>query len=203
MYLAGGAVLLLAGLLRSPKVVIACALGFVATLLPVACFPRMLQVTQNGRFLYLPALWAAVLACNGTDALLGWRRGGRASLVAAPLCALALLPLCAASLRYQTEIWAEATRLARSCVEQFERWKDSNSNLQITNLPFKFVEGPYILKAYAFGEYYGRSPRIRANGLYFRRVDARLVGQWIEATSSGEFVPSAPVETITFDLAPH
>jgi hypothetical protein len=60
-----------------------------------------------------------------------------------------------ASLLYQVGVWSASCDLSRSVLLQLEPYRGrTDLALDIQNLPYMFVEGPYVLKAYAF-RFYG------------------------------------------------
>jgi len=78
---------------------------------------------------------------------------------------LAMIPVAGvliyttASLTAQVAIWTEACRLSRSVMQQVEPYRGRDDvALRIANMPFMFVEGPFVLKAYAF-RFYGNDRR--------------------------------------------
>jgi len=75
-----------------------------------------------------------------------------------------------ASLRFHADIWKASAGLSESVIRQFEPLVGSAAPVYIENLPFWFIEGPYVLKDFAFAYYYeGRPvPPVRAAHLTLR-----------------------------------
>jgi hypothetical protein len=170
-------------------VLIAMAACLISTL-PVLWSPLPHRSTAGGRFLYLPGVWVSMLlglryeaACQVPAAGAG-RAGRRAAFFAmALLCGYSL-----ASLRFHADIWKASARLSRSVIRQFEPLLGSTAPVYIENLPFWFIEGPYVLKDYAFGYYYRERavPPVRAARLTLRYGNGERILVRARETPEGE-----------------
>ena len=142
--------------------------GFVCSLIPVLPFDIGSNSTAGGRFIYFPGVFAAIAYAHGLV------EGSRADTgkTALHVTAVAMRRIVtvlfflymAMSLGYQQTLWSQSTRIARSCMEQFGRLRNTGTHFYITNLPHAFVQGPYVLRPYAFSYYYPNSGvRVRAD----------------------------------------
>ena len=118
------------------------------------------------RFLYLPGVWLSLWWALGFEAL--DRRLSGAAANRRPgisVILFAILVYFTASLGAQARLWRHAALLARSSTEQFGAMVDrAIPAVYVPNLPHYCAEGPFVMKAYAFGFYYsGRQvPSVRA-----------------------------------------
>jgi hypothetical protein len=171
-------------------VLIAMAAYLISTLPVLWWTPLPHRSTAGGRFLYLPGVWVSMLlglryeaACQVPAAGAG-RAGRRAAF-----CAMVLLcGYSLASLRFHADIWKASARLSRSVIGQFEPLVGSVTPVYIEDLPVWFIEGPYVLKDYAFSYYYqGRPvPPVRAAHLTLRYGDSREIFVRRRETPGGE-----------------
>jgi hypothetical protein len=119
-----------------------------------------------GRFCYLPG---ALCCLWGAHALELWcrRLDGGIRARTGPAVVLAFLAVyLSTSLGAQVRVWQQAAILARASVEQFGRVVDRGIEaVHIPNLPHYCAEGPFVMKAYAFGYYYAghQVPSVRAD----------------------------------------
>jgi hypothetical protein len=171
LYVLAVAVLAFAALRAAPRRTLLLALGFLVTLLPVVWTTASSAATSGGRYLYLPGLFVvAALACgfDGLERAMP-RLGGRGPVVTASLLA-PLVGLGLLTLAWQRDMWLAASRVSRAAILAFEPYVASRRSVYIPNLPLQFVQGPYILKDYAFQYYYGLDgrtvPPVRARSLF-------------------------------------
>jgi len=142
---------------------LAAVAGLAVALLPVAWVSVTPGSTDPGRYLYLAGVWIAGI--GGAAAAVVLRAAAARGAPAASVALLAGYGL--ASLGYQAGLWRNATDLSRRSVEQFAPLADGAvPAVFIPNLPYRCVEGPYVLKAYAFEyRFAGRAvPPVRAYG---------------------------------------
>lgn len=130
--------------------------------------------SSGGRAIYLAGVFVALWAGLGVSVLAAlparWVRP--ALLAAGALLATHHL----ASLRAQADGWARAVTLARAGIDQFRPLVGQGGRVHVTNLPFWFDEGPYVLKSYAFGLYYHpqRVPEVSATAVTLTLIDGRV-----------------------------
>jgi hypothetical protein len=126
------------------------------SIVPVVWLGMSAMSSASGRVLYQPGVFVALWCGIGVVSL-----AAHAGRLARP----ALLVACGAvavhhltSLDAQRRHWTHATRLARSSIEQFRPYVGRAGHIHVTNLPFWFEEGPFVLKSAAFGYYYHPRP---------------------------------------------
>jgi hypothetical protein len=161
-------------------------IGFSAAIAPVLWVVPPSNSSGAGRFLYLAGAWLCLpLGCGlsrlDSDAAVG-RSTLRRTLFGATFTLLALCSLW--SLRYQAAIWRAATSLARESIAQMKPHASGHQKLFVTNLPGQFVEGPYVLKEYAFA-YYFQNPGLqvpaRPMALEYTARGVRFAG-WLKGS---------------------
>ena len=121
--------------------------AFLVTLFPVIGFAVAPFQAGGTRFLYLPSVFSTLLLARGLQPI---RPLGRRRFLAMTMIWLLLLPAVLASVTGQSHLWREACRISRNCMEQFSAYRNRGRSFFITNLPGGFLEGPYMLKPYAF-----------------------------------------------------
>jgi len=145
---------------------------FIATLAPVAWVAILPGVTASGRFLYLPGVWMALFAAACLDVSetesVAWRA---TSVVAISL----ILVVQAGSVLYQAQIWRLASAVSRATLAEMKGYARFQRPIYIENMPNGFIEGPYVLKDYAFPFYFGSEfyPTVRARGVMLKVVNGR------------------------------
>jgi len=194
--------------LKGGVAAVAAGLGF---LLPVLWTPIVPGAAFGGRLVYAAALPLAFLFSTGVDSAWAAIReaGGAAGGATLRWTGAALLTafvlgtwLAGLSLgRY----WGDAFALARSVMSQVERL-GAPSSVFIRNLPRQFVNGPYVLKCYAFPIYLGSSPGAAPS---FRCDGVDVVRKGIEILEAGprepdvfspRFEPRADERTLELNL---
>jgi hypothetical protein len=163
---------------------------FLVSTLPVLWNSPAHGSTAGGRFLYLPGVWVSLLL--GLRFQASWavpvrataRTGRRFAAAVATLLFLYSL----GGLRFHAEVWKASARLSQSVIRQFEPLVESTVPVYIENLPFWFIEGPYVLKEYAFSYYYGDRPvpPVRAAQLTLRYGDGDRILVRGRQTPGGE-----------------
>jgi hypothetical protein len=147
-----------------PRLMLGCLLAFLIATLPVCWFGMSVDSTVAGRYAYLPVMPLAIAFAAGFACLLD---RFVTTLTLVPLAAA--LVAMSASMLYQTNVWTASCQLARGVMEQLEPYRGRRDvALELQNVPFMYVEGPYVLKAYAF-RFYGDDrrpplPPVKAHG---------------------------------------
>lgn len=193
--------LALSGALVRRRAAMALAAGLILCLLPILWLGLQPGTSGGGRVLYLPGVPFSLLCGLGLQELavarhkwLGWSATG----------ALAVVLLTAvASLNGQRAVWAEAFRLSRASVEAFRPFVGRVDPIHIDNLPFWFVEGPYVIKSYAFAYYYYPAPvpKASATALTLVSVDGRVTVTTRQPEPGADApVPNARSVVLAIDL---
>ncbi|MEO5822502.1 MAG: hypothetical protein ABIT71_18490 [Vicinamibacteraceae bacterium] len=147
-------VLLLAlmGALLRRRAGLALVTALILCVLPVLWLGLQSGSSGGGRVLYLPGVPFVLLCALGLQELMaqprrwiGWSATGALAVV---------LVTALGSVNSQGTVWAEAFRLSRASVEAFRPFVGQVDPIHIENLPFWFLEGPYVIKSYAFAYYY-------------------------------------------------
>lgn len=162
------ALLIVAAFVSSPRESFSAATGLAISLAPVAWSVLEPGSTASGRYLYLPGFFVAALVSLGFSGL--YRRGWSPLLWkrVAPYPAVLLLAAGIGILIGQQRLWRQAFRLSRSSVDQVGREKGTARFLHVRNLPYTLLEGPYILKSYAFRLYFGTEElKVRSDAVVF------------------------------------
>ena len=151
-------------------------LAFGVTLLPVIIFKIGRYGTSGGRFIYLPGAFIVLILGLGFQNPLPHIKKIILGRVAGTILLLFFLSYSFISLSYQGRIWAKATAIASQAMREFSKHLDEGPRFYITDLPYWFVEGPYILKEYAFKQYFQRPDIIvRANNIEVAYQRGRVV----------------------------
>jgi hypothetical protein len=176
---------------RHAGLTITALLGFAAAIAPTLWLAPIPFATSTGRFMYLPGLCGCLVLAAAIDSLAC--RGRRVRILATVLAG-AVLAVAVESVRYQASVWSRATSLARDAIEQFRPLVGRGASaVFIPNLPFWFAGGPYVLKDYAFTNYFGSAPPVRTRNMVLE-VDhgrTRFAG-WVTASGLPEASPPAP-----------
>jgi hypothetical protein len=176
------------------------ALALVVSLAPVIWSVAPHGSTAGGRMRYLPGIFAcALFALGAGDAKAPARYGkGRAAFAAVTF----LLGLISVST--QRRLWSAAATLARQSVAQVAALAPLKEPLFVTNLPFAFAEGPYILKSYAFRCALGTSAvaGVRANAVTYSIRSGALVAVRTEPDPFSDPAPAVPERSLTLRLEP-
>lgn len=120
------------------------ALGWIVALAPVGFVTLVPGTTAGGRLLYLAGVFAVMLV------VLSWERSRLAPLVFAILLGSSYM-----SLAWQERLWSAASHLSRTAIERFATVVPARKPIRIVDMPGRFDEGPYVLKAYAFRYFFG------------------------------------------------
>ena len=182
-------------------------LMFAISLVPVSWTSTRLTTSDAGRLLYAPAIFFCALAgvglqCLSTAVARGRRPAQKWVFGGAVLLALAG---AAASAVYQANIWRYACGLSKRTVAYVLRSAhDANKDLYIRNLPFLFIEGPFILKSYAFPIYarhrFGLELRpLRCDVVHLSYKDIHLI-RYGGPEPGGAVRDKAPSDEIVLDL---
>lgn len=168
-----------AALLSYPRECILSFIGLSVSLIPVVSFGIGSNSTSGGRFLYLPGIFVAIIlsigicriikkgkTINSQNVVLNiFRIGGMVVFILYMLM----------SLNYQKNIWAKASNISKQCIKQFSCYIDKGSHFYISNLPYQFHQGPYIMKSYAFSYYfYNHDIKVRSESLWLNYRDGDI-----------------------------
>jgi hypothetical protein len=173
-----------------------------ATVLPVIWTPAVPGSSASGRFLYLGGIWLSLLM--GAAVQLDRRSSDRPRPAVARLMIAAVslaVGYQAASVIHQARLWRAASVLSREAVQQMGRYRDVRRDIFILNMPSSFIEGPYVLKDYAFEAYFGASfkPVVRARRMAVTFVHgAAWFGGWLD-----DAAPAASDRMVVLNLPVH
>lgn len=157
-----------------PRVFGVLLVTFAVVLLPVIWTPIPRDATASGRFLYVPGIWIALLvgfavSRVSTDRLSRWvwMSGAAEGVLVVVLASQSL------SVVYQARIWISASRLSAQVMNEMKPYGKFDRPLYLANLPAVFIEGPYILKDYAFWDFFGArfKPSLRVRRAAMKIVD--------------------------------
>jgi hypothetical protein len=183
---------------RRPLLLAGSLVAIAASLVPVIWAAAAPGTSASGRFLYLPGIWVALMLAAALDSEMSAASRSRPILLGIA-SAVSITVLCqTASVLHQAHIWRAASRLSRETIEWMRPHRTLDRSLFIANFPAVFLEGPYVLKDYAFGYYFGPGfrPRIRV-----RRMTLRLVGDRAWFAGWMDYDAAAPGEhTVTLPL---
>lgn len=166
----------------------AAGLGF---LLPVLWTPIVPGAAFGGRVVYAAALPLAFLFGLGIDS--AWTAIREAEGAAGPstlrwagaaLLSAFFLGTCLSGLSLR-RYWGDAFVLARSVMRQVEKL-GAPPSVFIRNMPRQFVNGPYVLKCYAFPIYLGKGPGAAPS---FRCDAVDVERKWGEILEAGPREP--------------
>ncbi len=154
--------------------------AFLLALLPVLWSSMPQMSSAGGRFLYLPGVWFALVLGIGLGRLQQRQDETRWPRLPRWVRTTPLLIACGytlASVQFQTEIWRKATLLSRQAITQVHSPSRAVSSqpLYIENLPYQFVEGPYVLKDYAFTFYRAAGSPVRGRGIVLTYRGDRVI----------------------------
>ena len=199
---------------KLPRIAALATIAFGLAIAPVVWQPMPIESSAASRYAYLPGVWVGVLFAAGVDALGAagsspWTIGWLIAVVSATF------GYAGTSVAHQADTWRQAALLSRATVRQFTPILDQHhEKVYISNLPFWFTDGPYVIKDYAFSWYFvGRPvPMIRARTMVVANNRGRLqFAGWAEGSqpvpATDEFVVTLklPIESqpsSTIALAP-
>jgi hypothetical protein len=165
---------------RHPRVLLYGAVGVTLSVLPTLWMPPDIDVTNQGRLLYFPASWIALLV--------GWALGSVWNMRLAfphwmiPAATIATtLATAAASTLYQRSLWLTAARISASVMTQMEPTIRAGEPVRVLNYPTRCAEGPRIHQPYSLQYYYrtGGTPPVRFEGVVVNCSDS--VGRVVRA----------------------
>jgi hypothetical protein len=178
---AGWLVVLVASGVRRPAALAGALVGALAAIAPVAWVQILPGTTASGRFLYLPGIFVALLPALALDFDESTRRRGFYSFTS--IAVLVILCVQTASVLYQARIWRLGSDLSYLTMEEMRPYGKFDRPLYVENMPAVFIEGPFVLKDYAFPLYLGSAfkPHVRTRGMALKVVSGRPVfSNWIE-----------------------
>ena len=196
-----GAALLLAAILlavcitgrRRGRLAVVAGGCVIVALAPVLWTGMVAGSSAGGRFLYLPGVWFVLVVAAGAETIASRTRALVVSIV---------LLAAAGSVLHQAAIWKEAAFLSREAVTQVGAAMGASPKIFVTNMPSVFLEGPYVLKEYAFRLHpLGRGAQVRARriALKYERGTARFAG-WLDDPGSESAVPATGEQVLTLQL---
>lgn len=202
-------VCLLAAARKHPRQLALCAAGLTVSLTPVVWVAIAPNSMAGGRLLYAPGIFVAIALGLGATAAASWAVDAVASSQrqrsAAGFAGVILLGMWAAqatwSFAFQRTMWLRASALARSCIRQFGEQTPPGSDVYITNLPYEFSGGPYVLKCYGPSHYFTeRRVRVRADRVYLRcaKGPLQILHQCRDSTS--QYASSPNERTLSLQL---
>ncbi|HMF58742.1 MAG TPA: hypothetical protein VK595_00140 [Vicinamibacterales bacterium] len=142
-----------------------CVLSWTAAILPVVWMSLIPGSSAAGRLLYMPGIWSCLIVAIALEDR-GESSPARSVVPWILACAAAVIVVLfqLGSVWFQSQIWIQASALSRSAIEQIRPYAGESAKLYIPNLPFWYIEGPYVLKDYAFSSFFGADfrPSVRA-----------------------------------------
>src|SRR5262249_42326438 len=153
--------------------------------------PLVPASSAANRFLYFSGAWFAILLALGAE---------RAKPVLRGIALVMVVGVSFASVVHQARIWREAARLSRASIDQLRPYAGTTQPLFVTNLPWAFLDGPYVMIPPSVGCYFqGAFPpwRARQMVLRFDRGSAAFA-PW---TADGDAMSPTPEErTVALEL---
>jgi hypothetical protein len=125
-------------------------LAIAITFVPVYFFKRGFNSTNSGRALQFAGIFWSIILSMGLYAAASINFTVRKKKIIMAFMYGLICCLAVSSVLYQAKIWRSATRISRLCVQQFAKVRAPHKVYFVKNLPSTFIEGPYILKPYAF-----------------------------------------------------
>jgi hypothetical protein len=178
---AGWFVILVALGVRRPTVLAGALVGALAAIVPVAWVRVLPGTTASGRLLYLPGIFVALLPALALDFDESTSR--RVLFSFTTVAVIVILCVQAASVLYQARIWRLASDLSFLAMEEMRPYGKFDRPLYVENMPAFFIEGPFVLKDYAFPLYLGSAfkPRVRVRGMALKVDNGRpAFSGWLE-----------------------
>jgi hypothetical protein len=150
---------------RHPRVLLCGAGGFTLSVLPTLWIPPDIDVTNQSRLMYFPAIWIALLVGGALGSMWTMRRSFPHWMIPAAAIATTLVAAAASTL-YQRNLWLTATRISASVITQLEPTIRAGEPVRILNYPTRCAEGPRIHQPYSLRYYYGTEgmPLLRFEG---------------------------------------
>jgi len=138
-----------------------------------------LYTVPNGRLIYFPSIFICIILAVGMvnwfNKILEDISGKKAYCIIIIFCII-IFSYMYNYINYQRKIWSEASLLAKESIIQVSEYIKDSKKLYISNMPIRFVEGPYILKSNAFRFYY-QDPKIsvRSDGMILKYDKGNIV----------------------------
>jgi hypothetical protein len=178
---AGWFVILVTVGLRRPTALGGALVGALVAIVPVAWVRLLPGTTASGRLLYLPGIFVALLPALALD----FDESTPRRLVHSITTVAVIVILCVqtASVLYQARIWRLGSHLSFLAMEEMRPYGKFDRPLYVENMPAFFIEGPLVLKDYAFPLYFGSAfkPRVRARGMALKVDNGRpAFSGWLE-----------------------
>jgi hypothetical protein len=178
---AGWFVILVALGLRRPTALGGALVGALAAIVPVAWVRLLPGTTASGRLLYLPGIFVALLPVLALDFDESTPRRLLHSITT--VAVIVIVCVQTASVLYQARIWRLGSDLSFLAMEEMRPYGKFDRPLYVENMPAFFIEGPFVLKEYAFPLYFGSAfkPRVRARGMALKVDNGRpAFSGWLE-----------------------
>jgi hypothetical protein len=181
-----------------------CVLSWTVAILPVLWASLIPGSSAAGRLLYMPGIWTCLIVAVAVEDR-GRSFTGRSIAPWILTCAAAVVVVLSqlGSVYFQSQIWSQTSALSRSAIEQIRPYAGESTKLYIPNLPFWYVEGPYVLKDYAFSNFFGADfrPAVRARPmtLAYHNGEAWFAG-WASEFMTGPSTAEGDERTIELNL---
>lgn len=137
-----------------PRLLAAAIVAFLIATAPVCWFGLIADSTVAGRYAYLPEILLAIAMAVGLAraCALTWTLPLPSPTTVLPLAVVLLYVMT--SMWYQVDVWTGASGMAQRMMAQLEPYRGRRDvALELENMPYMFVEGPFVVKAYAFKFY--------------------------------------------------
>jgi hypothetical protein len=178
--------------------------GFFVCLAPVLWHGPGVDITAEGRLVYVPSIPLVVGLALGVGPLpapMGTtHRLRRAWDAALAVSLLGVLAFGTISLLHQSRMWRASARISRSVLAQVEPHLEARK-LYIPNLPAVFEQGPFILKCYAFEFFFEGSrtvPPVRCGEVSLRYARRKV---HLPPEAGGPLQAESDEQVLRLDLA--
>jgi hypothetical protein len=147
---------------------------FLISLTPVLWYSTKPDTTGAGRMLYAPAVFLCVLVGIGIQNLVESTSSRRLSKVIFFFQTVVAVGIaaCWLSTAFQADMWKSSASISKNTLHYVIKVTHRTKKyIHIKNLPVLYVEGPFILKSYAFpvfaeGKYGIRLSKVRSHWVY-------------------------------------
>jgi hypothetical protein len=185
------------------RLFVALSVSWALLFLPAAWATLIPGSSAAGRFLYAPGVCSALVLAHALRPSPSEGARQRLAAVTGQLAGAIVMALSAVSLAYQSSIWRSASQISQSTIEQLGGFRDYTGTVYVSNLPFWYEQGPYVVKDYAFRAYYGAEYRAvvrgRAMTLTYDAGQSRFAG-WVAAETAPTAAPTETDRVITLQL---
>ena len=185
------------------RLVLTWSLSWALLFVPVVWTTLIPGSSAAGRFLYAPGVCAALILAYALAESDLRRSRLRLITLIGRVAGAVVLSMSAVSIGYQAAIWSDAAKISNSSVQQLRQFENYAGTVYITNLPFWYEQGPYVIKDYAFRQYYGSKYRAlvrgRAMTLTYEGGQSRFAG-WVAADVAPVSAPTPEDRIVTLQL---